>query len=467
MEEAAAEPPDLTSRALEALTADPGIKVAVLGDVHGNVHALRAVLQDARKRGAEVCINTGDFLGYGAEPEEVVRLIRSTPSINIVGNYDLKVFRVHGRGQGKEEGPTGKSLAFQWAYEHISPSSREWLLSLPKEVRLEIGGKRILLVHGSPFCMEEHVGPGTSELRLWEIASSSNADLLIFGHSHQAMSREISGTHFLNPGSVGRQDDGDPRASYAVLRLSPFDAEIYRVDYDMEGAAKAVRSKGLPEVFAQMILQGLSYDQLIGKEAEREALEAEERLEGVRQVSRSYLGEDAHTEQVVRLSAALFDSLAMELSLAQKDRFLLASAALLHDIGWVEGGEGHHKVSQRIILEEEGLSMDRKERIMISCIARYHRKGLPDKRHAHFSTLSKEDRRRVTHLSAILRVADALDRTHGGQVQSLSCELTPGKITVRYTAATDLGAEEAATYQKGDLLEKILERKLEVVRDVG
>ena len=465
MEGAAGDMPDLTSKAIEALLADPGIKVALLGDVHGNAHALRAVLRDAEARGARIVVNTGDFLGYGADPEEVVRSLRAKPSINIIGNYDLKVFRVHERGRG-EGGDPDKALAFEWAYDHISPSSREWLASLPREVRLEIGGRKVLLVHGSPDSMDEHIGPGTPERRLREIASSSKADLILFGHSHQAMSRKVEGTRFLNPGSVGRQDDGDPRASYALLRIKPFMARIHRVEYDAEQAAARMRLEGLPESFAQMILQGRSYDRIVGM-GRKGALTGEEALERVRRISCSYLGGDPHSEQVARLAGDLFDCLAEEMGLVQADRSLLIAASLLHDVGWVEGRKGHHKASQRIILEEEGLPFERRERAMVSCIARYHRKALPDKKHAHYSSLAKKDRRRVARLSALLRTADALDCTHGSLVRSLRCELLPGKIVIRCSATADLCAEEAEARKKGDLLEKVLGRELEVLGDVS
>lgn len=465
VESAAGDVPDLTSKAIGALIADPGATVAVLGDVHGNARALRAVLEDAEGRGAKVLINTGDLLGYGAEPEEVVGIVRSRPSINVIGNYDLKVFRVHEREVGKE-GTGNKLNALDWAYEHISPSSREWLLSLPRELRLDIGGRRLLIVHGSPDSMDERIGPDTPEARLEEIAASAKADLIIFGHSHQALSRKATGTRFLNPGSVGRQDDGDPRASYALLRLKPFRATVRRVGYDVEAAAEGVRREGLPEAFAQMILQGRSYEWVSGERMQDRPSDRQESLQRSREVSRSYLGEDAHTEQVVRLATYLFECLRVELGLDDEDRSLLICSALLHDVGWVEGRKGHHKASLRIILEEEGLPFDPRERAIVGLVARYHRKALPSKRHAHYSTLGREDRRRVTKLSAILRTADALDCTHGGKVRSLRCELAPDRIIIHCIAIGDLEMEERDALRKGDLIRKVLGRDLEILRDV-
>lgn len=467
MDLAADQTPDLTTKAIGAIVMDPKLKIAVLGDAHGNLQALAAVLRDAKARGAEVLLNTGDFLGYGADPEEVVRLVRSWPSINIIGNYDLKSFRIHER---KEAWPERKSedklLAFRWAYESITPSSREWLRSLPKEVRLEAGGKRVLMVHGSPDSMDEHLGPETSNDRLKEIAADAEADLVIVGHSHRPMSRMVGKVRFLNPGSVGRQDDGDPRASYAILQLRPFRAKLYRVSYDTEAAAKAVRKAGLPEEFAQMLLLGRSYDFVAGKAEDAGAHDHKKDYETVHQVSRSYLGEDRHSEQVTRLAMQLFDCLKREMRLTEEDGYRLRCAAILHDIGWVEGRIGHHKASLRMILEEEALPFDRTERKVVGSIARYHRKALPSEAHAHYSTLGKKDMRAVERLSAILRVADALDFAHNGRVRSLRCELTSDKIIIHCSATGSLEMEEREALKKGDLIQRVLGRDLELLWDV-
>jgi putative phosphoesterase len=467
MNQAAEQTPDLTASAIEMLVNDPKANVAVLGDIHGNLQALQAVLMDAKARGAEVILNTGDVLGYGANPEEAIHLLRSIPSISVIGNYDLKSFRI---GEGIEEWPGDKAndklIAFRWAYENISLSSREWLRSLPKEVRLEAGGMRLLMVHGSPDSMDEHLGPETPEPRLKSIADDAGADVIITGHSHRQMSRSTGKVRFINPGSVGRQDDGNPLASYVTMRLRPFRASLHRVPYDTKGAAKAVREAGLPEAFAQMLLEGRSYDFIAGK-AKEGTPDAEDIYGMALRVSRSYLGEDRHSDQVTRLAMQLFDCLKGEMKMTEKDGQRLRCAAILHDIGWVEGRKGHHKASLRMILEEDALPFDRTERRVVGCIARYHRKALPNEEHAHFSTLNKSDKRTVKRLSAILRVADALDFTHEGKVDSIRCELTPDKIIIHGSATGDLEMEEREALKKGDLIQKVLGRDLELLWDVA
>jgi putative phosphoesterase len=462
VENAADQTTDLTSKAIEQLVNDPGTKVAVVGDIHGNLQALEAVLKDAKRRGAEVVLNTGDLLGYGANPEESAKLLRSLPSISVIGNYDLKVFRIHDR---RELLPDGKSkdkmLSFTWAYDHVTPSTRAWLRSLPKEVRMEVGGTRLLMTHGSPDSMDEHLGPETPVKRLEDIARGADAGLIIMGHSHRSMFRTVQGTKFLNPGSVGRSDDGDPRASYALLRLSPFQASLHRVAYDVEGAVRAVKEAGLPKDFARMIREGRAYDQVTGKR-EISKVDHETGLAMSWKVARSYLGDDPHIEQVTRLSKLLFDCLSERMKLGKEDRYWLECAAILHDIGWSEGRVGHHKTSLRMILEEEELPFDRNERRAIGSVARYHRKALPDPDHAHYSNLSKKDKKRVVALAALLRVADSLDGSHNAKIKTIRCQITPDKLILHCGAKGSLEMEERGALKKGDLLKKAFGLDLEI-----
>ena len=246
------------------------MKIALIGDVHANLPALEAVLAHAHHQGVEAIWNSGDFLGYGAFPDEVVVRLRAEGALSIIGNYDLKVLKFPKQKEkwGKSKHPQ-KYLAFQWAYEHLSKENRKYLRSLPEEIRLEVGGKNILLTHGSPASNEEALTPDTPDERLRELAAIK-ADVIICGHSHQAFARQVDGTWFINPGSVGRPDDGDPRTAYAILQIGPdlFQVEHFRLKYDVDRAVKAIRENGLPEAFAQMVIRGYDLDTVVGSNYE-------------------------------------------------------------------------------------------------------------------------------------------------------------------------------------------------------
>ena len=242
------------------------MKVALVGDVHANLPALEAVLAHAHERGVKEIWNVGDFVGYGAFPDEVVWRLRGEDALSIIGNYDLKVLKFKKkRDKWRRSKRPEKWLAFKWAYENLSKESRKYLRSLPQEIRMEILGRRILLTHGSPASSEEPLAPYTPEIRLAELARTAGADVVICGHSHQALASQVCGVWFINTGSVGRPDDGDPRATYAVLQLEPDGLEVrhWRVDYDVAKSVAAIREHQLPEAFAQMMLQGRNLDAVL------------------------------------------------------------------------------------------------------------------------------------------------------------------------------------------------------------
>jgi putative phosphoesterase len=243
------------------------MKVALIGDVHANLPALEAVLAHAREAGVQEIWHVGDFVGYGAFPDEVVQRLQRGDVKNIVGNYDLKALKFkEKRDKWRKSKRPEKWLAFKWAYENLSKESRKYLRSLPREIRMEVAGKRILLTHGSPASNEEPLTLDTPEQRLSELAQMANVDVIVCGHSHQPFTRCVDGVWFINTGSVGRPDDGDPRAAYAILYVQPelepelFEVRHYRLEYDVTRAAAAIRQHELPEVFAQMMLQGRSLD---------------------------------------------------------------------------------------------------------------------------------------------------------------------------------------------------------------
>ncbi|MBC8228492.1 YfcE family phosphodiesterase [bacterium] len=474
------------------------MKVALIGDVHANLPALEAVLADAHQREVEAIWNVGDSVGYGAFPEEVIQRLQQESVLSIVGNYDIKVLKVK-----KKKGKLQKNkipeiwFAFNWAYDNLSKARRKYLRSLPKKIRLEQDGKRILLTHGSPDSNEEHLKSETSEERLRELAEMANADVIICGHSHQPFKRKVGDVWFINTGSVGRPDDGDPRACYAILNMKPgfFQLRHYRIEYDVAQAVAAIREHDLPEAFAQMVLQGRGLDAVLetldmteSEADEAVELEAPEtsdleisaaaedkevtdtsdstvseddfRLKAVLELAENCEYEEVHTHQVTRLALLLFDELQPIHHFGAGERFWLQCGALLHDIGWIEGWKGHHKTALRTIRDTKLLPFDNQERLIIGSIARYHRRALPKKKHAHFAALKSYEREVVSVLAGILRVADGLDRTHQSLVENLSCEVNPDEITVHCSVKHSSEEDQRAALKKGRLLEKVFNRKL-------
>lgn len=242
------------------------MKVALIGDIHANLPALEAVLAHAHEQGAEAIWNVGDVVGYGPFPEEVVQRLRKGHIPSTIGDYDRKVLRFKKRRDKWRRTKTlERFLAFQWAHDQLSKKSRKYLRFLSRVVRMSVEGRRILLAHANPGTGKTYLGSDTPDTQLREIAQQAQADVIIMGHSHQPMARQVDGVWFINPGSVGRPDDGDSRASYAVLEIEPDQIRVahFRVEYDVQRLVDAIRGQGLPESFAQMFLQGRNLDAVL------------------------------------------------------------------------------------------------------------------------------------------------------------------------------------------------------------
>ena len=242
---------------IKLVLSNPDIKIAVLSDIHANLAALETVIKDAEERGVDVYLNAGDSIGFGPCPNETVELLCEKNVLSILGNFDVEVI------EGKIKNIGEKNLALKFARKELAKSCELYLCSLPRELRFEVAGKKLFMTHGSPDSIEEHIYHDTPVERLKILADEAKSDLVIVGHSHEQFWKRVNGASFVNPGSVGRASDGNPQAAYAVLSFNPFKVELVRLDYNVKGTLDAIRKKGLPESFAQMLLRGVSLDTII------------------------------------------------------------------------------------------------------------------------------------------------------------------------------------------------------------
>jgi len=192
----------------------------------------------------------------------------------------------------------------------------------------------------------------------------------------------------------------------------------------------------------------------------RSKTEREAALERVCSLAESCDYEEGHSQQVTRLALRLFDELRPLHDLADKERFWLECAGLLHDIGFSQGTKQHHKSALRIILESRLLPFDERERHIIGSVARYHRRALPQEKHDHFARLGAPDRKTVSILAALLRVADGLDRTHTDAAKDLSCEVRSDAIVLHCVVDHPAEPEEVYAMKKSELLQEVFNRQL-------
>jgi putative phosphoesterase len=233
--------------------------VAIITDIHGNLPALEAALGAIDEIGPDAVYCGGDLVGYGPWPNEVCRTIEERDIPTIYGNYDYAI----GRGEDdcgcayvtqhdRELGQ--RSVA--WTLEHTDQRSKDYMRELPFDLRFELGGKRVRLVHGSPRKVNEYLFEDKPAKTFERIAAGADCDALVFGHTHKPWIDQFGGVLFVNCGSVGKPKDGDPRGAFAVLEATQagVEARTERFDYDAELASREVAAAGLPSEFAEKLL---------------------------------------------------------------------------------------------------------------------------------------------------------------------------------------------------------------------
>jgi len=234
--------------------------LAAFSDIHGNKHALEAVLKDIRQHAPDQVMCLGDLVGYGAFPNEVIETIRAEGIPTLTGNYD------DGVGFDREECgcayTTPEDIArgdrsLKWTQAQVTPENKTWLRSLPRELRFTFGRWRVLCVHGSPRRLNEYLFEDRPERSLERMFADLEADVILCGHTHLPYHRHIGPTHLINVGSAGKPKGGDPRACYALVELGDdVTATFPRVEYDVEAAARAIEATDLPHEFASVLRTG-------------------------------------------------------------------------------------------------------------------------------------------------------------------------------------------------------------------
>jgi putative phosphoesterase len=233
------------------------MRLAIFSDIHGNLQALDAVLADihAQKPDAIYCL--GDLVGYGAAPNEVTARIRAEKIPTVMGNYDDGVGFERDECGCAYRDPIDQELgdrSLAWTKARTTAENKAFLRTLLKEIRFEADGTRILLVHGSPRRLNEYLFEDRPISSFQRLAAASNADVIVFGHTHKPYEKDVDGVLFVNDGSVGKPKDLDWRACYIVVEHGA--ATFRRVEYDVKAAAAAIRATELPHEFASDIESG-------------------------------------------------------------------------------------------------------------------------------------------------------------------------------------------------------------------
>ena len=265
------------------------MRALVVSDIHGNLHALEAVLAAAQSRaggGFDQIWNLGDMVGYGARPNQVLDLLRPLATIHVRGNHDRVCC---GLSSSQGFNPVAADAA-AWTRLELRPDNREWLRAVP--MGPIHASERAMCAHGSPLHEDQYI---VSMRDAWTPLQQMQAEITFFGHTHvqgnfsqsahnwsedrpvypgasydaggqdtrswdttehSTIEVPVGSRHLINPGAVGQPRDGDPRAAFAIYDDVLEQVTFFRTPYDIAAAQAAIRAAGLPERLAARLSTG-------------------------------------------------------------------------------------------------------------------------------------------------------------------------------------------------------------------
>jgi predicted phosphodiesterase len=246
------------------------MRYLIFSDIHGNLEALNALLKFALKRKIDHFVCLGDFVGYGASPNETIQKVHNLkPLSTIRGNHDKAV---SGFDSIETFNPIA-AAAIHWTKKRIVKKNAEFLTHLKKGP--QVVHDQFTICHGAPFDEDYYI---FGEFDAAEAFDYLKLPLCFFGHTHfpfvytkrdtvvegtylEGSSNEVKlekgVTYLINPGSVGQPRDRNPRAAFAIYDAEARNIKFFRIDYDIEDAKKKILKENLPPALAERLSLGI------------------------------------------------------------------------------------------------------------------------------------------------------------------------------------------------------------------
>lgn len=238
-------------------------RLAVFGGVYSNYLALDAVCRDAKTRGADEIYCLGDLGAFGPHPDRVFPLLDRYQVHTIQGNYEESLsLRRNDCNCGYTDPRDNQfaQISFDYTAEHTSEAFKDWMGTLPRQIRMGFGNLRTLMVHGSPRKINEFLWYSTSSAAfLSKLLQDYAADLLLVTHTGLHWHRRMPGDrHVVNVGAIGRPPNNGRQEAWYVLLTGGHDLEVQfiPVEYDHRALAREMERERLPLEFAETILTG-------------------------------------------------------------------------------------------------------------------------------------------------------------------------------------------------------------------
>ena len=227
------------------------MRIAVISDIHRNIYALEAVLNDIETKNVDLITCTGDLVGYGTRPNEVIETIKRNKILTIMGNYDDAIVNykiICGCDYPDPKDAEKAGLSMHFTGQETTDENKAYLKNLSKEVTITFHEKTIRFVHGSTRVINEYLKENSKEAD--EVMGELVEDILVCGHTHIPYAKYYGEKLLVNAGSVGKPKTGSPDANYVIIDIknsdeidkldSSVEIEIVKVPYDFEKTAKEI-----------------------------------------------------------------------------------------------------------------------------------------------------------------------------------------------------------------------------------
>lgn len=237
------------------------MKLAILGDIHGNLPALQVAYDTALEAKAEKIYHLGDLGGYAPFVNEVVDFLIEHNIEGVRGNYDEAVAFDKEHCGCKYENDFQAEMAhlsFEWTKKHVTEKSKNYMKNLPFQISLEIEGKKVKIFHATPTKNNLYWYEERPDNFFLLMADKAQADIMIYGHTHIPYFKQLNGKYFINAGSVGKPKDKDPRTCVCLidLNLDNIKLTFIRKEYDIKFVSKEIINSSLPYYFAEKLMKG-------------------------------------------------------------------------------------------------------------------------------------------------------------------------------------------------------------------
>ena len=223
------------------------MRIAVISDIHSNIYALDKVIEDIKSKNVDMIICTGDLVGYGTRPNEVIHKMKEEKILTIMGNYDdaignLKI--VCGCDYKDPKDAEKASLSMHFTSYETTDENKKYLRNLPKEATFTFNNKTIRFVHGSTRVINEYLKENSKEAE--EVMNELVEDILVCGHTHIPYAKYYGEKLLVNAGSVGKPKTNKPDANYVIIEIcdTNVEVEIIEVSYNFEKMAKEIAVRG-------------------------------------------------------------------------------------------------------------------------------------------------------------------------------------------------------------------------------